>query len=171
MICLKYVFLREAPITFLWPTRSQRPSVRPRRRAVSVRPDQQMSLKSTAWNGFKSWNTRQRGSNFGPFLGSHQIRQLTQSDPIILILYVDDKKKPKWITQRFAPPALRVLSSNSTRFKKCWFWTKSLFSGAKRHQNFLRASRGRSNLWFSLNSDGGFLIFFKKNLWIRTGGF
>ena len=51
-----------------------------------------------------------------------QIRQLTQSDPIILILCVH--KKPKWITQRFAPPALRVLSS--IKGKQCYLTSKLL---------------------------------------------
>ena len=113
---LSSIFARSAyyvPLAHQEPASARR---RPPPRAAGVRPNQQMSKKWTAWNGFKSWNTRQRGPNFGSFLGSHQIRQLTQSDPIILILYVDDKKKPKWITQRFAPPALRVLSSNDFSF-------------------------------------------------------
>ena len=49
------LFLREAPITFLWPTRSQRPAAAcGRGRGLSVRPNQKISQKWTAWNGIKN---------------------------------------------------------------------------------------------------------------------
>ena len=86
--------LREAPITFLWPTRSQRPSPSP-----SVRRPPHRSAKSTK-NGPPETDLANsiagRGvPKKGHFLDLTQIRQLMQSDSIILILYVDDKKKPK----------------------------------------------------------------------------
>ena len=106
-----FVFLREAPITFPWPTRSQCPSVRPR--PPSVRPASGQISKCPK-NGPPETDFRGDRTGRGVPILVHfwdltQIRQLTQSDPIILILCVH--KKPKWITQRFAPPALRVLSS------------------------------------------------------------
>ena len=88
------------------PGASVRPSV-----AASVRPHR--SAKSTK-NGPPETDLANsiagRGVPLVHFWDLTQKRQLAQSDSIILILYVDDKKKPK-SAQRFAPPALRVLSS------------------------------------------------------------
>ena len=103
--------LREAPITFLWPTRSQRP--RGARRARARSPSGQIS--KCPKNGPPETDFRGDRAGRGVPILVHfwdltQIRQLMQSDPIILILCVH--KKPKSITQRFAPPALRVLSSS-----------------------------------------------------------
>ena len=67
-----------------------RPSVRPHRSAKSTKNGPPETDLANSIGG------RARGvPKKDHFLDLTQIRQLTQSDSIILILYVDDKKKPQ----------------------------------------------------------------------------
>ena len=95
---------REAPITFPWPTRSQRPSAaaaaRRRRPAKSANVQKMDRLKRN-----QELNNPAEGSQFLiHFWDLTQIRQLTQSDPIILILYVDSKINQNGLLKASRPP-------------------------------------------------------------------
>ena len=72
-------------------------SVRPHRSAKSTKngPPETDLANSIAGRGVPKK---------GHFLDLTQIRQLTQSDSIILILYVDDKKKPKMDCSKLRAP-------------------------------------------------------------------